>query len=335
VAQIVVDAMNNAAVWSAISPDGVTPSGEIAMADDTSRFRYGADATSGRLTASAAALNHLLRRTLAAIDLSASDELRFAINADRDTGESGVKPFFLEVRLASAAMSFATPANTWHRFLPVARAGAWELVRLDLTGLHPAVRAAVNGMQLRCVDASRAFTCNVDDVVAVRNEMFADVEATLQRRLHQKVVLNGSPVPAVIHVPDVSLPPRPFLRIVLRDVRFADPRTPGTSTRCDFSSDGYRLRLAGAGYDLYYQVDVWADDRPSQTRLLEFALGELVVNGAPLPMTMIEVRPRDLIGGARTDRVGFHYRIGARLESPAASPVKPVTMLEVMTDARG
>ena len=339
--QIVLDAMNNAAAWIALAADGVTPSGEIALADDPLRFRYGNDATSGRLTATTTALNHLLQRSLPALDLTDSDELRLAINADRAAGESGNRPFFLELRLASAAMPFNAPANTWHRFLPVGRTGEWELVRLGLAGLDPAVRAAVSAVQLRCVDASRAFTCNVDDMMAVKNELFADVEAALRRRLHEQVVVNGSPVPAVVHAPDAPVPARPYVRILLRDVRFADPRTPSTSTRCDFSTDGYRLRPAGVGYDLYYQVDVWADDRPAQTRLLEFTLaelgphGELLVNGAPLAITMVDVGPLDLIGGARTDRVGFHYRIAARLESAAASPVKPVTALEVVSDARG
>lgn len=340
-AQIVVDAMNTAASWSALAPDGVTASTELSMADDTTRFRYGADRTSARITGSTAARNHTLRRTLPGVDLSAYDDLRLWIYSDRVADGSDARPFFLELRLGSAAMGLADPANRWQRYLPVSGAATWESVRLDLRDVDPSVRSAVAAVQIRCADASSSFVCYIDDLLAVRDQMLGDVEAALVARLDRRIVSGATRIAAVVAVAGApAAATQPFILITHYDVRFSDARTSSARVSTDFSNGGYQIRPPAYAYDLVYQIEAWADDRATQTQILEFVLseltprGELVVGGLPLPIDGGILLPAlEVIGGHRTSRVPLFYRISARQEVGAPQPVRAVKAVVVNVDS--
>ncbi|MBZ4417442.1 hypothetical protein [Myxococcus sp. RHSTA-1-4] len=327
--QLDVDAMNDAASWRPLAPDGVTPSSELTVALESATVRFGADARSLRITTSRAATGHLLRRTLpAALDLRPFDELRLSLWSSRVThGTGGPLPFFLELRLGSDAVGPDAPSNTWHRLLPVSTRSTWEPVRLGLSDLDPAVRSAVRVLQLRCVEASSPFTCFLDDVIAVREEMIGDVEAALAARLDGKLRLGDTAVPAVVNAPGVPVSATPpYLLITQYEIAWSDARTPATRGRGDFSTGGSVLRPPSFGWDLHYQLQAFANDRPSQARMLEFLLralgphGELVVNGWPLPYALVSPPADERLGGQRTERVALHYRIAARLEVGASEP---------------
>lgn len=341
--QVEVDAMNEAAPWGAFAPDGVTPSSELTVGLESDTVRFGADGRSLRVTASRAATGHLLRRTLPApLDLRALDELRLSLWSSRLTHGTGApQPFFLELRLGSDALGPDAPGNAWHRLLPVSSRSTWESVRLGLADLEPAVRGAVRVLQLRCVDAATPFTCFLDDLIAVREEMMGDLEAALVARLHGKLSLGGVSVPAVVHAPGapVSLP-APYLLITQYEIAWSDARTPATRARSDFTARGSLLRPPSVGWDLHYQLQVFAPDRPSQARMLEFLLramgprGELVVNGWPLPYEMVSPPAEERLGGQRTERVALHYRVSARQEVGVAEPMPSVQEPLIEADLR-
>ena len=329
--QLILDAMIDATQWKALAPDGVTPSTAIQMTNDTTQVRFPTDTSSGKITASVAALNHTLQRALANIDLTTYDDIRLWIQSSRVADSSLASPFFLEMRLASAGMGLADPGNTWRRFLPVYQTGTWELIRLSLSDLPTPVRSAVNLMQLRCVDASVSFVCYLDDVLAVREEMVGDVDAALLARLDKQLTLSGTQVPALFYLPETpTVTPLPYIRLTQYDIEFADERTSNSLVRSDFSPNAYRLHSAGFAYYLYYEIDVLTDTRAHQARILEFILqmlpprGELLVNSIPLLLDSIAVEALDVFGRRITDRTLLHYRVSTRQESPLqTTPVRP------------
>ena len=338
-----IDALSDATPWQALSPDGVTPSTELSVALESANVRFGADARSLRLTATRSATGHLVRRALpTALDLRPFDELRLSLWSSRAThGTSPQQPFFLELKLGNNTLAPDAPANTWHRLLPVHSRSTWEPVRLGLADLPSFLRSSMRVLQLRCVDASTAFTCFLDDLIAVREEMIPDVEAALLARLHQKLTLGNTPVPALVQtsgVPVGATPP--FILVTQYDIVYADPRTSATRARGDFSAGGSVLRPRTHAWDLHYQLQAHASDRPSQARILEFLLralgphGELEVNGSPLPYDLVSLPAGERLGGQRSEHVTLHYRIAARLEVGAAEPAMSVQEARVETDLR-
>jgi hypothetical protein len=322
VSRLVLDPLTEVSTWSALAPDGVTPSAELSISVDSSHPRPGAAATSAQISATEAALNHVLRRPFApAIDLTASDELRLACFSTRLADGTPANPFFLEMRLASAAVGLDAPANTWSRNLPVAQKGVWDVTRLNLADLPPAIRGGVTVMQLRCIHALPPFKFNIEDLLAVRDEMIGDIDATLRVRLDSILSLNGAPVPALLHPANGAITQaRPYFEITNYDIVYARERTQSTRPRSDFSDTGYWLRPPSNAYDVYYQITAVADDRRTQSQMLEFVLsslpprGEILVNDFPLQMDIVEVDPLDQLGGFRTDRLPLFYRIQSRQE---------------------
>ena len=315
--QLVVDAMNEATQWSAFGPDGATPSSELTIATDTAHVRFGADARSMRISASTSALDHRIVRTLPDIDLSALDELRLWVWSDRAASGS----FFLEVRLASAATPPGAADNTWQRYLPVTDVSQWELVRLTLSDLPSSIRRAVNRVEVRCIDAAAPFECYFDDFLAVRDEMITDVDAGLLSALDKQLTLDGTAVPAVLYVAEnPQQQALPYLRLTHYDIQLASERDLRSQTRTDFGVTGFQLRPVSVAYDLYYEVDAFADTRAHQTRMLEFVLrtfgpaGQVIANGVGLPVEWVPVDPLDVAGRLRNDRPLLHFRVKTRQE---------------------
>jgi hypothetical protein len=328
--QLVLDPMNNAASWSAFGPDGVTPSTQLIVADDTTHVRFGSDARSIHLSGSTAAFDHRLVRSLPNIDLSNLDELRLWVWSNRIATGATDLPFFLELRLASPAMSFADAGNTWVRYAPLLERGTWELLRLSVSDLPQAIRGAVNRVQLRCTNASTPFECYLDDFLAVRDEMITDVDAALVAALGGKLTLDGTPIPAVLYVAEnPQAPALPHIRLTHYDIQLANERDIRGQTRTDYGLNSFQLRPISVAYDLYYEVDAFADTRLHQTRMLEFVLrslapmGQLVANGVGLSVEWVPVDPLDLTGKLRNDRPLLHFRVKARQEVGAATRATP------------
>ena len=333
---LTIDAMDNAALWTALAPDGVTPSTELSLAVDNSRFPP-VGTTSARVTGSANALNHTLRRSFAAIDLTLFNELRLWVRGERPADGTPARAFFLEMRMASAAVALNDAGNIWQRYLPVSQAGVWEPVRVSIADLPAAVRADMTVMQLRC--ASAPFACNIDDILAVRDDMVTDVDQALLAILDKGLTLGGSVVPAVLHPANgVLAQARPYLEITNYDILFSRERTDSNRPRVDYTDKGYTIGPASNAYELYYQVKAVADDRASQSQMLDFTLralparGGLLVNGVVLPMEAITVYAFDQPGGVRTEDIPLFYRVSVRQETGPGDLVSPARTLIIGGD---
>jgi len=333
--------MDSAAPWQALAPDGVTPSTELSLTVDTSHPRVGADSSAGLVSGTVKALNNTLRRNFAGIDLTNLDEIRLWVNSDRPADGTSELPFFLEMRLASATLALNDPNNTWQRYLPISQVRTWESVRLGIGDLPAAVRSAVTVMQFRCSDATTAFNCDVDDILAVRDAVVGDVDAALLALLNGSLVINTQPVAAVLHPANGTLTQtRPYFEITQYDLSYMRERTSSTRPRGDFTDAGYTLRPPSNAYELSYQFTAVADDRASQAQMLEFMMrtlpprGQLVVNGLPLPMESVFVDPVDQIGGFRTDGIPVFYRISTRQEVGSSDLVKATKIVTVDGDVR-
>jgi hypothetical protein len=335
----VIDPMTNAGLWTALAPDGVTPSTQIALAIDTGLTPPGNDASSALITGSTGALNHTLLRNLGPIDLTQFDDIRFWIYSDRPADGKASRPFYLELRLASAAMALSDPGNTWQRYLPVSQTGRWETVRLTIADLPAAVRGALSILQLRCTDASTAFNCHLDDIIAVREAMIGDVDAALQAGLNSILSVGGNTIPAVLHPANgVLTATPPYIQILHYDAVYSRDRTDSAPARVDFTNQGYSLVPPANAFELYYQVTAVANDRPTQATMLEFVLrtlpprGMLLVNGTPLPFETIFVQPINRLGGSRNDQIPLFYKISTRQQSGPTTLVTPAKTVSVNTD---
>lgn len=336
---IVVDAMDNAEPWRALAPDGVTPSTVLSLTVDRSRARPGAG-SSARIVADTHALNHSCRRAFSnALDLTDFDELRLWLLGSRAADGTPARPFCLEVQLGSAALPPGASGNAWQRFLPVAQAGFWEPTRLSIAELPAAVRRAISVLEVRCVAPGIPFTCNVDDIVAVRDAMITDVDAALLAKLDRLLSINGAAVPAVLHPGSgVLVQQRPYFEITHYDIAYSRERTEAVRPRGDHSNRGYALRQPGNAYELYYQITANADDRLTQSTMLDFVLrrlpprGEIIVNNYPLPIEAVNVEPANQIGGFRSDRLPLFYRISTRQDVGAGEFAVPARNVIVDTD---
>ncbi|MFL6120422.1 hypothetical protein [Actinophytocola sp.] len=325
----ILEPMGDAAQWTPSRPDGA-PSADLAMVDEQVVVGYGADGRAARITAAPNAVGHVLRRTIAAVDISGYTELRLSIRADRRT-----EPFFLELRLGSTALPVDDPANTWHRLLPVRKPQTWETVRLSLDDLPPTVANGVTQLRLRCLGAP--FTAYLDDITAVLPRMLADADRALESRL-AGITVAGAVATAGVRAPGQQVPAAPALDIVHFDLRYAPERATEQRLRRDFTTTGAREVSLGDPYDLDYALTPVAADRTTQAALLEAALDrlrpydELTVDGERLPAELIWIVGRDRIGGAATEVPVLFYRVGVRRPVVLGTPVLAVRDIRLETE---
>ncbi|MCA1568376.1 MAG: hypothetical protein LC803_22560 [Acidobacteria bacterium] len=333
---LVLDAMNDASRWSPLAPDGVTASAQISMSNDPDKFRYGADGVSARVNTTNAARGHTLRRTLPPADLSNFDELRFWFRSTRAADGSPARPFFLRLRLGSAAMPLADASNAWFRYLPAFRAEAWELVRVSIADLAPQVRGALSVLELASVDDASS-ECNLDGLLAAREQMLGDVETEMIARLHQRLSVGGAAVAARVHNPDdPAVAAMPYIQIIPRAIQLSAERSTSGETRTDFTENSFRLRPPSVPYDLYYDIDVFAQNRPHKAEIYEFVLktlsprSELIVNGMPLMVELINVIPEPRVALSLPDRTLLSFKVAtwqtAGVSTPAVLPYRDVSI---------
>jgi len=333
---LVLDAMNNASRWSPLTPDGVTASAQISMSNDPDKFRYGADGISARINTTAAARGHTLRRTLPPTDLSNFEELRFWFRSTRAADGSPARTFFLRLRLGSATMPLADASNAWFRYVPAFRAEAWELVRVSIEDLAPQVRGALSVLELACVDDAVA-ECNLDGLIATREQMLGDVETEMVARLHQRLNFGGAAVAARMHNPDdPAAAAMPFIQIIPRAIQLSAERSASGETRTDFIENSFRLRPASIPYDLYYDIDVFAQNRQHKAEIYELVLktlsprSELIVNGMPLTVELINASPELRAAPLLPDRTLLSFKVATwqtvGVSTPAVQPYRDVSI---------
>jgi len=327
--QLFIDDMDDASQWSPLGPDGTTPSTEISITTDTAKFRYGEDNASARITATENARNHRLRRSMPAMDLSRFDELRFWFWSTRVADDSSTRPFFLRLRLGSAAMALNNPGNIWFRYLPAFRAEVWELVRVTIADLAPQIRSALNAIELTCVDGT-PIECNLDTLLATREEMLNDVEVALAAKLHQRINVGGAAVIAHIHNPDDPAPVvMPNIRIIPRPIFLSTERAGSGESRTDFTDNAFRLRPIGIPYNLYYDIDVFAENRQHKAEIYDFVLktlaprNELIVNGQPVTVELVNALTEPIASQNLSERTLLRFKVSAWQPAGTSIPVRP------------
>jgi hypothetical protein len=333
---LVVEPMNAAAHWRVLEPDGVTPSTELTISDDALMAGYGPDGVSARITASSAASGHILRRGRSALDISAFTELRLSLRASRAAG--GTKPFFLQLRLGSAARPLSDPANTWHRMLPLLEPNRWETIKFGIDDLDVAISGSMSQLELRCLDLEAAFTAHVDDLTAVLPEMLADTDRALEARL-AGISVGDSPAPALVRASAEPVPPAVALDLTHFDLCFAAARVRDVLEPRDHTTGGgMRLVPVGDPYDITYSVAPVANTRSDQAALMETLVrrlapfDELIADGDRLPLELIQVRAEERAGGAPGADPVLFYRVGTRAWHGAPPPVREVSEITVNTE---
>jgi hypothetical protein len=334
-ASLMLSAFTQLAGWQALQSDGVTASAAVAIAEDLLGGTPSGDRRSIALNYSSAALSHIARRGLAPIDLSDFDELRVVLRGDRDSAPN----FYLELRLGSVALPIGAVGNTWYRRIPV-DAGNWSVVRISLSDLPPALRSAVTVAQLQCIDATQAFSLNIDQVLAVRPGMIADLEEALLSKLNQQFSLSGALVPAQLILAGGTWPgTTPAIAIVPLDIRNCDERSVGTPLRCDFVADGYRVRPGPTAFEATYAIEAIAADRIEQAMLMDFLLRAFPLRGTlrvAAHQWSIETQAPPafeqdpLLNPAPRQRL--YCRVLAWQDSEAVSSVRPVEGLVTRLD---
>jgi hypothetical protein len=334
VSHLVVDDLTDLTPWSAHAPNGsastaisIAHGAVTRLGGQTMRVEVGSDA-----------LGHRVERTLAALDLTRFDDIELWVRCDRAADGSEAKPFFVEVRLGSAALAIGANGNAWQRLIPIAAPGTWQAVPLALDDLPAAVRGSVSQIRLTCVDASAPFALELDRITALRPELLADVDAALIDRIGGRLQVRNAAVPAVVLPGDA--PPEPFFRITSYGVRPAPERSPSSGTRSDYTGQGFSIRPPSVPFDLLYAVDAVAADRADAAALLQFVYSELTPTGvldvAGRPVTIEWVEAPQL---ARTDIAGqptVYLKVSTAQRATAVREpaVPPFNRIDVEVDSR-
>ena len=165
---LVVHDMDTA--WASTAP------GVLDVSADSQAF-VGDGEASNRLVARAGATGASAEFVPAApLDLSAFDELRFWLLGQTRADGSSAAPFYLEFSYVDVSDA-AGETHSW--LLPVDQPGTWEQRRI---GIEADRRRAVTRLRFTCL-TDDPFTCRVNDLLAVRDEMLTDVEQALTARL--------------------------------------------------------------------------------------------------------------------------------------------------------
>ena len=167
--------------WVSSSPAAL----EVAVDTAPVAGTGGAGAASNRLTARSGATDQFAELTLPApLDLRPFEELRFWVRATAPADGTTARPFLLEL----SYLDDGDVGGEEHRwFVPVNRAGLWEQRRI---GIEADRRSAVRRFRLRCL-TDRPFVCNVDELLAVHEELLADVETALIAQIGEIASLPG------------------------------------------------------------------------------------------------------------------------------------------------
>jgi hypothetical protein len=120
----------------------------------------------------------------APLNLEDYEELRFWVRSDTPATGEPPDTFYLEFTYTDANDAQGEE-HRW--FVPVNQAGVWEQRRI---GIGNDRRGAVNSLRFVCLN-DLPFVCHVDELLAVREEMLADVERALGDLLGGRLKLPG------------------------------------------------------------------------------------------------------------------------------------------------
>ncbi|HEY3140004.1 MAG TPA: hypothetical protein VGJ86_02690 [Acidimicrobiales bacterium] len=320
--------LQDAGLWSATSASGQPTATLVVQPDAAVRL----DVPVGAVVATAATIGDRVQAAVPPIDLRPFDDLELWVQADQPADGSEAAPWYLELRLGSAARPIGTQNNPWHRFLPLRGDGQWETVVVGLADLPAAVRQATDAVRFTCVDAGRSFRCAIDGPWAVQASVIADVDDALRTVLDGVLELANTPVPLAFE--PGPAPAAKALKIRQVTTRLRPDLPTGGERRTDFSGHGYQVRPAAVPVELGYELRPHAADRADHAAILEFALTQLAtrphldVAGRPAALQLVEPAPESLDLPVVTITVVTSLRPAAA----AVSAVPPFHQVEVEVD---
>lgn len=270
--------------------------------------------------ASLAVLPQAQRSFAPALDLSSFEEIRLWFRSDRISDGSAANPFYVAVEAASAA----TATAQWSRLLPVSRASVWELHRLWLGDMPPALTTGIGALRLRGLANTTAFNAALDDIVAVSEQAISDAEAAWTTRLDGtlSVTVGGvtKPLPMYLEPPS-SAPATPYILLTawaalpLRDLGSVAPVID------NYVISGAYSRPAPDSLQLDYRLQVIASDRGLRAAVF----GDLIANlqAAPylliadqkIAITPFELSPQERASLIPPDTMPLFYRLWQTVET--------------------
>ena len=184
---------------------------------------------------------------------------------------------------------------------------------LSLEDLPASVRSGLTTIRLTCIDAASAFSLDLDVIAAVREELLADVDASLVNRLNGRLELNGTAVPDWVGHLFEGLD--------------------------RLTETGFALRPPAVAYDLLYEIDAVAEDRADAAAMLHLVLSEfgavstLEVSTNPLTVEWVDAPVTEVPPG---DRPLVHLKVSAsqRPAAPTVRAVPPFNRIDVEVDDR-
>jgi hypothetical protein len=230
--------------WTSSNPAALQVTADAAVVE-------GPFTASNLLVASSAALNAIAEfQPPVPLDLSTFDELRFWILADRIAEGTASAPFFLEFSYLDAADA---PGEEHRWFVSVNAANRWEQRRIGIANDR---RSAVTRFRFRSILAA-PFSCHLNELLAVFEELLVDVEQALTGILDGQVALPG------------------LSRILLKQPAAAGanqivlPLTPGVAVN-------NRLQIGdGAGNNEIHAAAVVSQDTAGGSTTVTFAAGDV------------------------------------------------------------
>jgi hypothetical protein len=248
------------------------------------------------------------------LDLTGFDEIRLWFRSDRVSDGSTANPFYVAFEAAPAE---ASPAQ-WSRFLPVSRSGAWELHRLWLGDMPPALTSAIGALRLRGLATTATFNAALDDIVAVSAQAVADVEAGWSARLDGalSVMVGGVATPAPLYLEPPAAPPAaPYILLTAWAALALQDFDSSAQVTDNYTIAGAYMRPAPATVRLDYRLQVVATDRGQRAALL----GALIANLQASPFLLVadqkiaiepfELSPQERASLIPPDTMPLFYRL--------------------------
>ncbi|MCT9078076.1 hypothetical protein [Streptomyces fulvoviolaceus] len=212
----------------------------------------------------------------------------------------------------------AAGGQPWHRRLRVEQPDTWELHRLWLGDMPPALRQAVGLLRLRGRTPTPAFTAAVDDLAAGTPEALRDADAALLARLDALV----TGVPAFFDVPPDQSPP--YIAISTFAVLALPPQSAGTLIDNETDQGAY-VRPHPQQIRLDYRIEAVAAGHPERARITEAITAELAGSARLLvfdePLALLPLEPGPLATGPyRPPATPLYYRLLAPQETGPRRP---------------
>lgn len=230
----------------------------------------------------------------AIIDLSAYTELRFNIKSNikanwgSSTSVTNSYPVFLKI-------GFSKDDVTYQEFeIPVYQTDYFEQVILDLSDITKIDRENVRYFKFTVIDESKAFVVYVDNLIAVKPELFYDVEKKLQSTL-EEITINNKNINVIFPNTQVSQGDFKFPSITILQTDM-DPdflRELGQDEQRNGGDDSVKNYSVRESWNITFDIKTWAlskiHDIEIQQKLLD-ALpkrGYILVKGCITPVTLV------------------------------------------------